>query len=386
MRRALIIASLLALATSCVRREIPNSVIIESEFTAGGTIDGVDTDFSVGQNNFYMEPAYDYTPFGVIEYVSSFRKDNGEPMAFEVVMRHHSFTLPTEIADLELDAILTAGTREYQTQNTEVDTTKLNFCTSIPEGGNYAFLWDINGSTYTSETPIHQFDTPEELLAAKLTVTDLTSGCTDSLLQVCEIFDPTGGYPDYYYRPFRWEATSSENQVVFKLEDPDAEIASVQWELQDGSENVEETEFSFTHTFSGPGPHLVSVTVTMTNGYQYKYSERVRADGNSEACSADIHFVTPPVGSADPSQVRMNFTSDEGVKYSSFIEGANQDMSYFEILSSEPELLQTSEGELQLIKLDVVLSCTLYNLDDPSGTDTIQVEDFQGTIAVAVPQ
>ncbi|MCB0761773.1 MAG: hypothetical protein KDC12_09655, partial [Flavobacteriales bacterium] len=139
----------------------------------------------------------------------------------------------------------------------------------------------------------------------------------------------------------------------------------------------------YIHYFSGDGPYRVTMNVIMANGYAFKYVENVAPYENT--CAASVQFEAVPV---DPeavavSQVRVEYTNDNGVVYSSYHPDVEEDPDRtFEVLSIT-DYDATSTG-LETRKVNVLFSCTLYNQQDPN--DTMRIDDFTGSIAVSFPQ
>lgn len=381
-KQMIYLVAMLFLVVSCTRKSLPDPVEDVSEFSVKYTIDGVDIEIAAGENGYVLEPGHRRNAGGVVEYVAEFRKSNGDPTALEVVILDDAWSLP--IDPVNPDEALTVGALDFQSEAVDLDSLNLIFCTFL-DPAEYELEWIINGNAVSGNIPDVTFDEGETLLDARLTATRLADGCADSLIQVCEQFDAEHNYADYYYLPFEAETTGVTNQLRMAYTGNEENTAGISWEVIDnGAVFTEEGGVMF-HTFETAGPHLVSMTVTADNGHQFIYRERVLANPNSGACAANIHYLSPPQGMAETSRVRIQYTSPEGQHYSSYVPGITDPGSgSFEILSVQDLDLLQGTGSADARRLEVAFGCVLYNVDNPS--DQIEIEGFEGVIAVTFPQ
>lgn len=382
MRIGICIALTAAALASCTRQSLPDPVVAVPQFSGKFTLDGVDSEIAAGVDGFYLEPSYHENTSGVLEYVATFRKPDGNPTELEVIIQDDGWRLPVE--PVQPDAALLPGEYEYQQDEVALDNTRLRFCSFAGADGTL-YDWNINGESYSSSTPEIELPAEQTQLSVALTVTR-PDGCSDDLIQVCETFDPTGTFPDYFYESFEWKATGNGNQIKLSYDgDPD-QAEELRWDIIDGTNTIVEYGQDVWHTFSGEGPFRVTLTATMNNGHTFKYSDRVSP--NEALCTANVHYLSPPVNpDNEGSRVRITYTSPEGDHYATYFTGSSQPVDgNFEILGMDDYTFDDpATGETRNARrLNVAFNCVLYNVLDPA--DAITIEGFEGTIAVSFPQ
>ena len=383
MRIGLSIALAAVALASCTRQSLPDPVVAAPQFAAKFTIDGVDSEIAAGVDGFYLEPTYHENTSGVLEYVATFRKPDGNPTALEVVIQDDGWRLPVE--PVQPDAALLPGDYELQQGDVALDNTRLRFC-SFSGADGVTYDWNINGASYSTPWPEVELLVEETPLSVELIVTQ-PDGCSDSLIQVCETFDTQGLYADYFYETFAWQPTGLGNQIKLSYDGEAEAAAEIRWDILDGTTTVVEYGEQVWHTFSGDGPFRVTLTVTLINGHTFKYSDRVTPNVEG-VCTANVHYLSPPINPDDEgSRVRIAYTAEDGTRYASYFSGCTSPVNgNFEILGIDDyTFVDPATGEERSARrLNVAFDCLLYNIENPS--ETLELEGFEGTIAVSFPQ
>ena len=383
MKKAIHIGFVALVLASCTRNSLPDPASFDPVFVARYTLDGADAEIAAGVNGYYLEPSFHRGSNGVLEYVATFKNLTNSLTELEVVIQDDNWELPT--APVQPDVALATGMLDFQENDIVLDDTQLVFCSFAGlEGKTYE--WVINGQEYSESIPSIALSGPGEILQAKVYITDDLTGCVDSLSQSCEIFDGSGQYGSYYYESFSVNRLNNNNQVRLSYDGNFNEVAEIRWDiLDDGNAIIVNDLEEVIHTFSTAGPHMVTVTVELENGHIFQYADRVAT--SDEVCTANMHFLRPPLDDPATSRVRVNYTSPEGVHYSSYVPGVtNAADNSFEIVNIEDfNYNDLDSGQETLARrLDVTFSCILYNLANTA--DQITIENFEGGVAVTFPQ
>jgi len=378
MKRLFYILIVTIVLASCQRKELDPITTEVPEFFARGILAGDSYDVSAGVNDYYLEAAYARNDLGVFEYTANFRKSNLGVSSLKICIQDDQRTLPVHSSDI--DNSLSLGSYEYQTDTMALNSNALQFYSFAGEDKNYT--WLINGVEYSENYPIHDLEEGVPL-SVFLVVENMDGTCSDTISREVEYFDNTGDYHNYFYENFTWNIENSNGKVKFDYDGDLEEVNSITWSVVENGAVFSDNGTSFVHDFSVPIVHKVIMNVTMNNGYQFRYSENIDPFGTN-GCAASIMFERIPLYSDfDTSKVRVEYTDEEGSHYSSFSpsvdENPERNFDVLNITAYSPNL----QGQ-ETRKLNIELSCTLYNTDDPS--DTIQLEDFESTLAVSFPQ
>jgi hypothetical protein len=381
---AYILALVVLTAVGCKKTPIEQSIKATSSLKGTGLLNDQPFTFAAGENNTIMEPSFDRNDEGVNEFVGEFKKDNGELTSLKFVIQDDDRRLPVE--SVSVDIALSEGMYSFQTDEVPLDPLKLQFYSLAFAEGLFNYTWNLNGDVVSGqeepEFPIVSFEEYADFNMF-LEVTSIDGDCSDTLHQLAPAYEVPSGLANYHKLPFV-KTYLANGGVRFSYPGEVIETTQIKWDVIEDDENYTVNDApEYTHYFSSDGPHQVSMNVIMENGYVFKYVENVAPFQN--VCAASIQYEHVPVdpSAVSVSNVRIDFTDENGIQYSSYNPVIEEDLDREFEVSDVTDFNTTSTG-LETRKVQVLFSCTVYDVNDP--TNSLRIDDFSGTIAVSFPQ
>ena len=177
------------------------------------------------------------------------------------------------------------------------------------------YLWNFgDGSTSTTKTPIHEYDTPEAVIVTLLVTDD--EGATHTATLTIVIFPTIRPDADFSHEP---EGGTIQDAVSFfdESRDDDGSILAWEWDFGDGETSSRKDP---THTFEDKGTHRVTLTVEDDDGNTDTVTKSVTiinlpptAEFSASTTAAqiddEIRFTD---ASTDPEDHQLRYTWDFG--------------------------------------------------------------------------
>ncbi|NQX90668.1 MAG: hypothetical protein HRT74_00715 [Flavobacteriales bacterium] len=364
----------------CTKKEINPNQIGDTTFFIHGEADNSPFIVEAGRDNYILNATYRRNKYGVLEYEACFEQLQGDS-EFRIYLMdddRSEFHNP----QIDIDAALTQGSYQFQTQEYALDSLTLQLFTN--DQPNYEYNWVINGQQYSGASPVVQFGNFESL-DAKLTVSSEELQCSDSLTQTHVLFDANYIYYPFYSEPFSFERLDNSGLVKFSYngENDNEVVSSIEYQVNDNGNTFIYDTKEFQHQFSSAGPHEVIMIVQLqtidSEQYTFRYAEKIMAT-EDDGCAVQIVYEPLPLN-YDLSKIRIEYIDQFGDLWSS-LHTENSGETLFHIISvenAEPNL----KGDLAK-GMQVEFDCTLINTNNPQ--ETMELEGMEAYIAVSYPQ
>ncbi|MEO0403773.1 MAG: hypothetical protein AAF193_02775, partial [Bacteroidota bacterium] len=236
----------------CTKKEIAPNQIGDATFFIHGEADNSPFILEAGKDNFILNATYRRNKYGVLEYEACFEQLQGNS-EFRIYLMDDDRT-EFHNPQVDVDAALSMGSYEFQTQEYALDSLTLQLFTY--DQPNYEYNWIINDQAYTGPSPVVQFGSFESL-DAKLVVSNSELQCEDSLTQTHDLFDGNYVYYPFYSEPFSFERLNNEGLVAFSYtgESDNEVVSAIEYQVNDGGNTFIYNTKEFQHQFTSAGPH-----------------------------------------------------------------------------------------------------------------------------------
>lgn len=360
---------------SCEQKDDP---VLESGtplFTIWGTIDNTGKKYAAGKNDYYMYTDYNLSTDGVYQCIGDMKQtctDCKESLRI-TINNYQPGTDP-----VVPEQIFNKGEYYYKPPaGVDVNSAFQVNLVPFPSGnGTPSHLWNFGDGTFSTDpNPVKTYTTGR-VYDIQYTAT-YPGGCSSSIsmpvyAQKYEKLPPIVSIAytlidTVEFNTYEFEAT------VFDT----ATFSDLTWDFGDSLGTVSST-LPVQHRFNRAGVFTVMV-VYVRNGRDVVVSKvNVPAKNDPSSCIANfgysLQYVPNPL---NLSTITVEWTDETGKKYSS--ESIEQDNNSDFFISNQKPYINNERGQKTRI-LDVIFNCKLSN-----GTETIELRDMKGHVAVGHP-
>lgn len=377
MKRIVYIAilGLLLSSVGCTRNTVVPSADGGAIYQVRGLVDGEEITIAAGESGVVLHPTYDQTDYGVYNYVGDFRGSANNPQGLRILINDDTQSWPGD--QVSASEILEPSTKSFQ-EEIDLAYNVIELRTNWKEGDQYQ--WTINGELQMdTDSLIDQFVvTPGSELSIDLIVEN--GDCTDELnLNVDQQFSIDAPI-DYGF--FTWRYATNDSLVCEFVGDRSVD-SSITWTaIGEFGEQITGEGASFRTIPQDEGIYAVTMQVVHDDGTFFKYTENIPSPLSEDLCAANVMFRTKVENLADNglNDVVLEYTDETGAIYRSDL--ADNAFNSFDILEDVGSITNELGQDSRVLR--VAFDCTLVNVLDSS--DSIELEEFAGTIAVSYPQ
>lgn len=375
MKRLSVILLLALAVVSCEKKEFPVEVVEPSIFKVQGSFDGQLLSFEPDGQGTFMFTEVEQHGEEAFELITEFRNpdcdDCEEMLRFTWLLGVEEDEIAEELGEGEVEFFETFEDGQF---GYEID---------LEGFEDFDFqVWEVNGEEVGPDVPDFITADDEGMIDVGVWLTDDFGNCDQYIFYSLGVNDICGPSDCLVY--FEYEV---EDDVLTLIPIGGAGDMPLFWEI-DGMEVIVPGDTPVEWPIVDDGP--IDVAVTPLGPFECNFSwfsRNVFLDEDTD-CEVPSFYLEPEYDFEDISLL-IEYVDENGIYYSSAItcdswwidEFEQPENSFFDITNAES--YQANQDGLPTRKLDFIADFVL--IPDNPLADELIVEDFVGTIAVALP-
>lgn len=372
-KRSLLYFFIIVLFAYCKKKEFPQNVTEDPVFEISAKIDGAPINIKAGTLGYYMYSNYVQDTSNMYTFIAEV-KPNGCNNAC-------ANSLKIEINDNQFSALggtsniansVKSGTYQF-VNSAPVTPSLVGYSVQYKSWYNKSAIfhnWSFgDGGTSTEANPTHTFT------SAGIYNTCLEVGDGTIPVSICNPIKVT--VSPVACQTKITSTTSFSGAISFTHHTIGTSPFTYLWNFGDTTYS---TTANPTHYYSVPNRYLVSLKVKDAAGDSTQYNYYVNTDQSTKAAPnfsvSAINAIYLNNVTNQLSKVKITYTDQNGVSYSSSLQNQTATGSSFQILSVEE--YKRNERDQATKKIKIAFNCKLYN-----GSKVVELKDGSATLAVS---